>query len=392
MAKTSDWGLTDAGFRRPTYAELLDALEHKARELFGSKANMTVRSPLGIFLRIYAWMLNLLFSTLEDVYNSRFIDTAVGSSLYNLGRAIGLRLLGAQKAVGYLTFYGDDGTSVPEGYLAETIAGMQYITLRSGTILNGSVTLPASAVIPGPDGNTLEGSVSIITNPKLGIATVTNERAFEGGRNTETDAEFRERYYLSVDFAGGVNIDAIVSEIYENVEAVIAVTGEENDTDAESSSGLPPHSIEIVAYGGLDEDIATAIFRRKAAGIQAFGNTVVGVVDASGVSHDIGFSRPTPVNIWIKVFNLVTSSVFPLDGVEQIKKSLVSYIGANTRGGLNIGQSVMCVTLPTGVLKVPGVVDFDLQLSPDGEVYGWDNIVVAAREKAVTDESKVTVT
>ena len=392
MAKTSDWGLTDAGFRRPTYAELLDALEHKARELFGSKANMTVRSPLGIFLRIYAWMLNLLFSTLEDVYNSRFIDTAVGSSLYNLGRAIGLRLLGAQKAVGYLTFYGDDGTSVPEGYLAETIAGMQYITLRSGTILNGSVTLPASAVIPGPDGNTLEGSVSIITNPKLGIATVTNERAFEGGRNTETDAEFRERYYLSVDFAGGVNIDAIVSEIYENVEAVIAVTGEENDTDAESSSGLPPHSIEIVAYGGLDEDIATAIFRRKAAGIQAFGNTVVGVVDASGVSHDIGFSRPTPVNIWIKVFNLVTSSVFPLDGVEQIKKSLVSYIGANTRGGLNIGQSVICVTLPTEVLKVPGVVDFDLQLSPDGEVYGWDNIVVAAREKAGTDESKVTVT
>ena len=75
MAKTTDWGLTDAGFRRPTYAELLDALEYKARELFGSKANLTVRSPLGIFLRIYAWMLNLLFSTLEDVYNSRFVDT-----------------------------------------------------------------------------------------------------------------------------------------------------------------------------------------------------------------------------------------------------------------------------------------------------------------------------
>ena len=114
MAKATDWGLTDAGFRRPTYAELLDALEHKARELFGSKANLTVRSPLGIFLRIYAWVLNLLFSTLEDVYNSRFIDTAVGSSLYNLGRAIGLRLLGAQKAVGYLTFPGEDGVEVPE--------------------------------------------------------------------------------------------------------------------------------------------------------------------------------------------------------------------------------------------------------------------------------------
>lgn len=127
MAKSTDWGLTDAGFRRPTYAELLDALEYKARELFGPKANLTVRSPLGIFLRIFVWMLNLLFSTLEDVYNSRFIDTAVGASLYNLGRALGLRLLGAQKAVGYLTFTGENGVEVPEGFLAETTAGMQYV-------------------------------------------------------------------------------------------------------------------------------------------------------------------------------------------------------------------------------------------------------------------------
>ena len=27
MAQPNEWGLTDAGFRRPTYAELLDALE-----------------------------------------------------------------------------------------------------------------------------------------------------------------------------------------------------------------------------------------------------------------------------------------------------------------------------------------------------------------------------
>lgn len=391
MAKITDWGLTDAGFRRPTYAELLDALEHKARELFGSTANLTVRSPLGIFLRIFAWMLNLLFSTVEDVYNSRFIDTAVGASLYNLGRAIGLRLLGAQKAVGYLTFSGTDGSEVPEGYLAETITGQQYIVLRSGYILDGSVTLPASAVIPGPDGNVAENTVTILTNPKTGVATVTNAKPFEGGRNTETDAEFRERYYKSVDFAGGVNIEAIVAEIYESVEAVIAVTGEENDTDSESNSGLPPHSIEIVAYGGLDEDVAKAIYRRKAAGIQTFGNTTVSVVSAAGTLHDIKFSRPAPVNVWVRVENLVTDTAFPLDGLEQIKERIVDFIGADTRGGLNIGQAVICMAIPTEVYKVPGVIDFTLQISSDGVNYGWENIVIAAREKAVTDESMVTV-
>lgn len=391
MAKSTDWGLTDAGFRRPTYAELLDALEYKAREMFDSQANLTVRSPLGVFLRIYAWALNLLFSCLEDVYNSRFVDTAVGSSLYNLGRAIGLRLLGAQKSVGYLTFTGDDGVEVPKGFLAETIAGMQYTTLISGVISNGTVTLPASAVIAGPDGNTGENTISSITNPKLGISKVTNEKPFEGGRNTETDAEFRERYYLSVDFAGGVNIDAIVAEIYENAEAVIAVTGEENDTDFENENGLPPHSIEIVAYGGLDEDIAKAIYTRKAAGIQTYGNTTVDVVTASGATKSISFSRPSPVKVWVKIFNLVTNKYFPLDGIEQIKRGVSAYIGADTRGGLNIGQSVICVTLPTEVLRVPGVVDFNLEISADGKSYSKENIVIASRQKAVTDESMVSV-
>ena len=391
MAKPSEWGLTDAGFRRPTYAELLDALEYKARELFGSKANLTVRSPLGIFLRIYAWVLNLLFSTLEDVYNSRFVDTAVGSSLLHLGRMIGLRLLGAQKAMGYLTFYGDDNVEVPEGFLTETTAGIQYVTLSSGVITNGSVTLPASAAVAGPDGNTAEETIKNITNPKLGIKSVINEKAFEGGRNTETDDEFRERYYRSVDSAGGVNIDAIIAEVLGSVEAVIAVAGEENDTDFESKTGLPPHSFEVVAYGGLDEDIARAIYRRKAAGIQTFGNTTVPVVTAAGSIYDVHFSRPAPISVWVKVFNLVTNSKFPLDGIERIKQAIIQHIGVNTRGGLNIGQDVINVTLPTVVLKIPGVVDFDLQISSDGEHFSWKNIEIAAREKAVTDESMVIV-
>lgn len=391
MAKATDWGLTDAGFRRPTYAELLDALEYKARELFGTKANLTVRSPLGVFLRIYAWMLNLLFSTLEEVYNSRFVDTATGSSLYNLGRAIGLRLLGAQKAVGYLTFYGEDGVLVPEGYLAETVVGNQYVTLKDGVIQNGSITLPASATVPGPDSNTAEDTITIITNPKLGVRTVTNTAPFEGGRNTETDAEFRQRYYRSVDYAGGANIDAIVADIYRSVEGVISVIGEENDTDEVNELGMPPHSIEIVAYGGLDEAIAQAIFNRKAAGIQTFGNTTVPVFTSSGGTYDISFSRPTPVRIWVRVYNLITNRDFPPDGIEQIKEKIIAYIGSDTKSGVNIGSPVIRMSLPTVIYQVSGVVDFKLKISADGENYGWENITLAKHEKAVTEEGLVDV-
>ena len=163
MSTQNEWGLTERGFRRPTYTELLDALEYKARELFGSKANLTVRSPIGLFLRIFAWILNMLFSTIEDVYNSRFVDTAVGTSLYNLGKAIGLKLLSEQKSSGYLQITGTPGTIVPVGWLAGTVAGLQFVVMAQGEIgTGGTVLLPAQATTAGPEGNVAAGTVTVV--------------------------------------------------------------------------------------------------------------------------------------------------------------------------------------------------------------------------------------
>ena len=323
-----EWGVTERGFHRPTYVEHLDALEYKARELFGSKANLTVRSPLGIFLRIFAWMLNILFSLMEDVYNSRFVDTAVGTSLYNLGKAIGLSLLPAQKASGYVEFTGAAGT---------------------------------------------------------------NPAAIDGGRGRETDEEFRDRYYQSVDYAGGVNADAIAGEIMQNVDAVYSAICYENDTDETDALGLPPHSIEAIVYGGLDADIAQAIFRRKAAGIQTSGSSSIAVIAKSGQSINIKFSRPTTVAVYIQIKNLETNSDFPGDGQDRIKEALVEYIGGDVRGGLTIGSDVLYMALPGVILSVPGVVDFDLGISETASDYGEENIVIDTREKAVTSTDKITI-
>lgn len=392
MQNKNDWGLTDRGFRRPTYVELLDAMEYKARELFGSKANLTVRSPIGIFLRIYAWVLSLLFQLIEDVYNSRFIDTAVGTSLYNLGRTIGLRLLPAQKAAGYIKFTGQVGYYIPKGFLVRTVAGYTYATLTDGRIgEDGSLLMPVQAVETGADYNVEAGTVQEIVNPLDGIAGCTNPASITGGRDRETDEEYRDRYYQSVDFAGGVNIDAIVAEIRQNVEAVSSVLGYENDTDFEDDMGLPPHSIEVVVYGGLEQDIAKAIFRRKAAGIQTHGNKTVPVLSLSGQTIPISFSRPTPVPVYLKITNLRTSDAFPPDGKERIQQVLTAYIGDENSGGLSIGEDVIFISLPTVVLQIEGVVDFDLLISTDGENYSRENIEIDTREKAVCKESQVRV-
>lgn len=386
----NDWGVTDKGFHRPVYAEILDALEYKARELFGAKINVRLGSPLGLFLRLFAWVFDMLFKLLEDVYNSRFVDTAVGASLYNIGRTIGLWLLPAQKAKGYLQITGRPETVIPAGFLAATVQGVQYVVLKEDKIgADGVVKLPIQAFNAGPDGNAGADTITEIVNPYNGVESVTNPKPVDGGRDRETDEEYRDRYYQSVDFAGGVNAEAIAGEILQTVEGVQSALIYENDTDFVDELGLTPHSIEAVVYGGLDEDVARAIFRRKAAGIQTNGNTVVSVLNTNGQAVEIRLSRPQPVPIWFKVTNLTTTSNFPEDGKAQIKHALVEHIGGDAAGGLSIGTDVIYMTLPAVVFAVPGVRDFKLLISQDGEVYGTDNVLTGMRQKAVTDESKV---
>ena len=224
-----------------------------------------------------------------------------------------------------------------------------------------------------------------------GVSACTNPAAIDGGRGRETDEEFRDRYYQSVDYAGGVNADAIAGEIMQNVDAVYSAICYENDTDETDALGLPPHSIEAIVYGGLDADIAQAIFRRKAAGIQTSGSSSIAVIAKSGQSINIKFSRPTTVAVYIQIKNLETNSDFPSDGQDRIREALVEYIGGDVRGGLTIGSDVLYMALPGVILSVPGVVDFDLGISETASDYGEENIVIDTREKAVTSTDKITI-
>ena len=269
--------------------------------------------------------------------------------------------------------------------MVSTVSGLQYATVTYGRIGNdGTLLLPVQAVESGADYNVDAGTITTIVNPLDGITGCTNPAAVDGGRGRETDEEYRDRYYKSVDFAGGVNIDAIVAEINQNVEAVSSVIGYENDTDVTDELGLPPHSFEVVVYGGLDQDIAKAIYRRKAAGIQTHGSTTIPIISISGQSIGISFSRPIAVPIHIKITNLKTDpDHFADDGVQQITDALVAYIGDENSGGLSIGEDLIFISLYQIPLSVSGVIDFALSVSVDGADYGTKNIEIGIREKAV---------
>ena len=388
-----EWGLSPKGFYRPEYVQILNAVEYKARELFGDNINLTVRSPLGIILRIDAWMINILFGVLEKVYNSRFVDTSEGSSLYNLGRMIGLYLLPAGKATGYITVEGTAGTTIPVGYLVSTPGGLQYTVMREEKIgEEGKVKALIQAVQTGKEYNTDAGTIINIVNPATvrGIKKVYNESSVINGREHETDAEYRERYYKSVDYAGGVNSESVMAALLQDVQGVYAAYVYENDSDVyDTEYNLPPHSIEAVVYGGLDEDIANTIYKKKAAGIQTNGNKVIPVMTSSEQLIDIHFSRPNLIEVYIRIYNLETNSNF--SGADSIREALINFIGSDANSGLGIAADVTYQSIPGILMQIKGIEDFEFEIGKSAADMKKEKIEIGIREKAITSADKVVI-
>lgn len=64
----------EKGLKILTYAELLNEMELKSKELFGEDVSTKSYTPLGIIIRIYAWFLSIAWQVIEKVYFSGFLN------------------------------------------------------------------------------------------------------------------------------------------------------------------------------------------------------------------------------------------------------------------------------------------------------------------------------
>ena len=79
-----DYGLTDAGFIRPTYDDLLNGYINSFQTSFGTDVVTTEDSVVGMLVRILAYTDYTLWEATEGVYNSQTLDGAEGNYLDDL--------------------------------------------------------------------------------------------------------------------------------------------------------------------------------------------------------------------------------------------------------------------------------------------------------------------
>lgn len=388
------FGLNKDGFNRMRYADIIAEMNSRAKSVFGADVNLSEYSPLGMFFKVVAFSMAVIWQLAEYVYYGAYKDTAEGYQLDGVCQYIGITRKPASYATGTVTFTGTVGTVIPLQFLVST-GTYQFWTQQIATIPSGgTVDVPIRAIELGNTSNVLAGTITTIVNPLAGVTAVTNALGTTGGADVETDESLRARYDESISLGGASTTSAIEAELLQ-VQNVVDARVIENVTMA-TVDGVPAKAFESTVYGGIDADIADAIYRTKAAGIQAFGDTVVPITDDYGQVHNIGFSRVAEITVYVNV-TLTTDDDFPIDGLTTIETNIIKYIGGTDADstkyyGLGLGDDVVYTKIIGICHSVSGVTDVTVTLSTDNITFTAANVAIATGEVAVTDYAKVVIT
>lgn len=157
-------------------------------------------SDVAIKLRTVAAEIYSARLMVDELADAAFPQTALGEALDMHAGERGLYRKPAVCASGELTFSRDTALSydvgIPAGTVcAASVAAVEYETTEDAVLRAGElrVTVGARAALGGSGGNAAKGRVDTIVTIPAGIESVTNERAFEGGTEAESDDVLRRR-------------------------------------------------------------------------------------------------------------------------------------------------------------------------------------------------------
>lgn len=237
-------------------------------------------------------------------------------------------------------------------------------------------TVAVEASVAGPI-EQAANTIATIRTPVLGWDSATNPQAASAGRYEETDEQLRARW-RNTKFQFATNIvESLYSSIF-SLEGVTNVVIYENDTDEVDEIGVNPHSFLTLVDGGLESDIAKAIWQNRPAGIGSQGNTAIDIVDSFGYVRTVNFSRPVEVPIFIEL-SIQTDSRFPEDGENKIREALISYIN-----NLTINDDVVYSRLYTPINTVAGHQVNSLRIGTSSDNLGFSNVTTNFDEIAKT--------
>lgn len=320
------------GITAPDEVDILDGVLSDLDTAFGGGLNKQLSTPQGQWATSLAAVIADKNAQIVQMSNNFNPDTADGIWQDALGRIYFLTRLAAQSTVVTVTVNGLSGTVIPAGTLVKDTNGNTYsftgaITIGSSGLADGEVQNVASGPIP-----CAAGTLTQVFQSVAGFDTITNASDGTLGRDVETRADFETRRKASV----AANAKGTPESIYANVFAVADVLDcyvLDNPTGSVVTKGstnysMLANSVYVAAVGGVDADIAKAIWQKKDLGCSMNGNTSVTVEDQSGYSYPypsytVKFQRPSSLPIKFAV-QVAANASLPSNYADLVKAAIVA--------------------------------------------------------------------
>lgn len=326
-------------------------------------------------------------------YSSTYTD--IQTALRNLPSLESVVVTGTFGAGFTITYSGRDGKYphplLTTGTNTLNLTGTATVVTIARTVTG--VVQGSTTVIAETAGATSIGvnTLTTIETPVSGLTDTKNYSAGVTGNDAETDPQLKERRELSFQIAGEGTVEAIRAALLElsNVTSAFVF---ENSTNSTDGDGRPAKSYECVILGGDENIIADMIWQTKPAGIETCttatgGNAItVTITDSQGFTHDIKFSRPEEVDIWIEI-DLTTTSDYPADGDTQVINALLAY-GAT----LGVGSTVVVYPkLISSINGITGIDDVEIRIGTAVNPTLDNNITMQPTQIAIFDAARITV-
>lgn len=363
--------LTDAGLEIDTLAEIQAELDAAALANIAPTLNLQAPDPIAVMNGVMAERLSSIGELVGAMYSGMSRDNASGDQLANLCLLTGTPRSGATATVVDCSITVDAAFTALAGTMFASVNGVPNILYTNvddfsagGAGTTTGVTFQCTTTGPNP---APASTLTVISSPLTHWTAITNPADGIEGQEIETDAELRISAEAELALGGATNAAAIRADILAFIQpsrSPLTIPGIEtgadisnnpftiaaptisvevlwNDTDAVDANGLPPHSIEVIAYNGGATDaegtnaLCALILMDKAAGINTYCGNVVQtfktITDDQGISEAIYYTRPTPVptDITVTVAQRTGHTVTE----DEVRDAIMAYVAGTDRDG-----------------------------------------------------------
>ena len=341
---------TAAGLVLPTEDAILAGVQADMDAAFGGGLNPALETPQGQLASSQTAVIGdkngevaLIVNQVDPQYSDGVFQDAIGR-IYFLTRKP------ATSTAVTATLGGAPGTVIPGGTLAQDTNGNTYASTGAATIGAGStVDQEFQNVLTGPI-PCAAGTLTQVYQAVTGWDTITNAADGTIGHDVENRTDFESRRKNSVALNARSTPTAIYATVFD-VADVLDCYVIDNPTNAVVNTGatnypVAAHSLYVAVVGGVDADVAAAIWSKKDVGCDYNGNTTVTVTDSSGYnypqpSYAVKFERPDALACKFAV-QLVNDPLLPLNISDLVKTAIIArFNGTDGTARERIGSIIL---------------------------------------------------